>query len=110
MLDAEPVSDEAVRPLVKSDEDYRKVLENRVYQHVTSMVAGMHEYTAMEALHRFVQEGRYDIVILDTPPSRHALDFLEAPERLSRFLDGKIFRLFLPKEGGFFHRATGRII
>ncbi len=110
MLDAKLVSDEAVRRLMKSEEEYQKVLKNRVYQHVTSMVAGMHEYTAMEALHGFVKEGRYDLVILDTPPSRHALDFLEAPGRLSRFLDGKIFRLFLPKEGGFIHRAAGKII
>jgi anion-transporting ArsA/GET3 family ATPase len=110
MLDAKLVSDEAVRRLVKSPEDQEKVLQNRVYQHVTSMVAGMHEYTAMEALHGFVQEGRYDLVILDTPPSRHALDFLEAPGRLSRFLDGGIFRLFLPKEGGIFHRAAGKVI
>ena len=110
MLDAKLVADEAVRRLVKSEEDQEKVLKNRVYQHVTSMVAGMHEYTAMEALHRFVLEGRYDLVILDTPPSRHALDFLEAPSRLARFLDGKIFRLFLPREGGFFHRAAGRIV
>jgi anion-transporting ArsA/GET3 family ATPase len=95
---------------MKSEEEFQKVLKNRVYQHVTSMVAGMHEYTAMEALHGFVREGRYDLVILDTPPSRHALDFLEAPGRLSRFLDGKIFRLFLPKEGGFIHRAAGKII
>jgi len=110
MLDAKLVSDEAVRRLVKDEEDQKRVLENRVYQHVTSMVAGMHEYTAMEALHRFVQEGRYDIVILDTPPSRHALDFLEAPTRLSGFLDGRIFRFFVPKEGGIIHRAASRIV
>jgi anion-transporting ArsA/GET3 family ATPase len=110
MLDAKLVSDEAVRRLVKTEEEVKKVLENRVYQHVTSMVAGMHEYTAMEALHRFVAEGRYDLVVLDTPPSRHALDFLEAPGRLSRFLDGKIFRLFLPREGGIIHRAASKIV
>ena len=110
MLDAKLVSDEAVRRIVKSPEEARKILENRVYQHVTAMVAGMHEYTAMEALHRFVSEGRYDLVILDTPPSRHALDFLEAPSRLSRFLDGKIFRLFLPKEGGLLRQAAGKLV
>lgn len=110
MLDPKLVSDEAVRRLVKSPAEADKVLQNRIYQHVTAMVAGMHEYTAMEALHRFVDEGRYDLVILDTPPSRHALDFLEAPGRLSRFLDGKIFQLFLPKEGGLLRRAASSVI
>jgi anion-transporting ArsA/GET3 family ATPase len=110
MLDPKLVADEAVRRIVKSEDEADKILKNRVYQHVTAMVAGMHEYTAMEALHRFVEEGRYDLVILDTPPSRHALDFLEAPSRLSRFLDGKIFRLFLPKEGGLIHRAASKVI
>jgi len=110
MLDPKLVSDEAVRRLVKSPAEAERVLENRIYQHVTAMVAGMHEYTAMEALHRFVDEGRYDLVILDTPPSRHALDFLEAPGRLSKFLDGKIFQLFLPKEGGLLRRAASSLV
>src|SRR5262249_485995 len=110
MLDAKLVSDEAGRRLVKTEKEVKKVLENRVYQHVTSMVAGMHGYTAMETLHRFVAENRYDLVVLDTPPSRHALDFLEAPERLSRFLDSKIFRLFLPKENGLIHRAASKVV
>src|SRR5262249_19564947 len=54
MLDPKLVSDEAVRRLVKNDAEADRVLQNRIYQHVTAMVAGMHEYTAMEALHRFV--------------------------------------------------------
>ena len=100
MLDPKLVADEAVRRIVKNPGDIEKLFQNRIYQHVTSMVAGMHEYTAMQALHRFVLEGRYDLVVLDTPPSRHALDFLEAPGRLSRFLDGRVFRMFMPSGGG----------
>jgi anion-transporting ArsA/GET3 family ATPase len=110
MLDPKLVSDESVRRILKNPVEADRVLSNRIYQHVTQMVAGMHEYTAMEALHRFVDEGRYDLVILDTPPSRHALDFLEAPGRLARFLDGKIFQLFLPKEGGLIRRAASSLV
>jgi anion-transporting ArsA/GET3 family ATPase len=62
-------------------------------------MAGMVEYTALEALHDFVQDARYDLIVLDTPPSRHALDVLEGPRRLAAFLDGRIFQLFLPPEG-----------
>lgn len=110
MLDPKLVSDDAVRRLVPDPIEAQKVLDNRIYQQITSMVAGMHEYTAMEALHRLVNSGRYDLVVLDTPPSRHALDFLESPGRLSRLLDGRVFKLFLPKGGGLFARATSKIV
>jgi anion-transporting ArsA/GET3 family ATPase len=106
MLDAKLVSDDTVRRLVGNEEAARKVMQNRVYQHATAMVAGLHEYTAMEALHQFVTGGRYDLVVLDTPPSRNALDFLDAPRRLSRFLDGAIVRLFIPREAGVFNRTA----
>ena len=110
MLDPKLVSDESVRRLVKDEAEAQKIMQNRIYQHATSMVAGLHEYTAMEALHRFLTEGRYDLVVLDTPPSRNALDFLEAPGRLAKFLDGTIFRMFLPKEGGIITRAASKLI
>lgn len=110
MLDPKLVSDASVRRLTKTAEDAQRIMDNRIYQHATAMVAGLHEYTAMEALHRFLTEGRYDLVVLDTPPSRNALDFLEAPGRLAKFLDGTIFRLFLPKEGGIISRAASRLV
>ena len=65
------------------------MIGNRIYQQISGMVAGMHEYTAMEALYTLVNGGKYDLVVLDTPPSRHALDFLEAPRRLSRLVDSR---------------------
>lgn len=74
------------------------------------MVAGMHEYTAMEALHRLVHEGRYDLVVLDTPPSRNALDFLEAPRRLSGLVDSRAISAFLPKSDSMVARAASRVI
>ncbi len=110
MLDPKLVADGAVRRLTKTPEDAERILSNRIYQQVSTMVAGMHEYTAMEALHRLVHEGRYDLVVLDTPPSRHALDFLEAPSRLSGLVDSKAISAFLPKADSLVGRAASRVI
>ncbi len=110
MLDPRLVADEAVRRLSKSPEDAERILSNRIYQQVSTMVAGMHEYTAMEALSRLVSEGHYDLVVLDTPPSRHALDFLEAPHRLSGLVDSRAISAFLPSGDGVVARAASRVI
>ena len=72
---------------VDGGEDVRALLQNRVYQNVSSLIAGMQEYAAVEALHGFIVDDRYDLVVLDTPPSGNALRFLEAPSRANAFLD-----------------------
>ena len=110
MLDPKIVADEAVRRFARDDAEARAAMDNRIYQHVTALVAGLHEYAAMDALHRHSTSGQYDLVVVDTPPSRNALDFLEAPQRLARFLEGTIFRVFLPKRGGLFARATSKMV
>ena len=110
MLDSKLVADDAVRRFAGSEERARPVLENRLYQQATLILAGLHEYTAMKALHRFITSGHYDLVVLDTPPSRNALDFLEAPRRLAGFLDGAIFRMFMPSKAGLIGRAGVRLI
>ena len=103
------IADEAVRRLSGSREQSERFFSNRVYQQLSQMLAGMHEYTAMEALHRLLISGRYELVVLDTPPSRNALDFLEAPGRLASLLDGRIFKALTPKKGGLFTRAASKI-
>ena len=110
MLDAKLVADDSVRRFAGSEERARPILANRVYQQATTMLAGLHEYAAMKALHGFITGGHYDLVVLDTPPSRNALDFLEAPKRLAGFLDGAIFRMFLPSKSGLIGRAGSRLI
>jgi anion-transporting ArsA/GET3 family ATPase len=89
-----------VRRLTSSEVQANAILANRIYRALAELVAGMQEYTAAEALYGFVESGAYDIVILDTPPSRNALDFLEAPRKLSLFLDERIVGVFLPGSGG----------
>ncbi len=81
-----------------------RILKNRFYQHVSAALAGSHEYMAMEALLELARDERFDLVVLDTPPTRHALDFLEAPDRLLAFLDVSVLRFFL---GSYF--SAGRL-
>ena len=108
MLDPQSVSDAVVVRMV-SPENARRLLDNRIYREVTSMIAGMQEYTAVEALHGFVKDDSYDLVVLDTPPSRNALHFLDAPSRVGRFLDGRVFQIFTPNEGNAIRRAASKI-
>ena len=110
MLDPQTVSDAVVQRLSGSNESAKQLLNNKIYKNVTAMVAGMQEYTAVEALHGFVKDDAYDLIILDTPPSRNALHFLDAPNRITEFLDGRVFRFFLPKEGSLFQKATSKIL
>jgi anion-transporting ArsA/GET3 family ATPase len=72
-----------------------RILKNRFYHHVSAALAGSHEYMAMEKLLELASDDRFDLVVLDTPPTRHALDFLEAPDRLLGFLDVSVLRFFL---------------
>ncbi|MBM4780795.1 MAG: ArsA family ATPase, partial [Archangiaceae bacterium] len=83
-----------------------RVLQSRLFRHLSELVAGMQEYTAAEALYDLSTSGKYDLVVLDTPPARNALDFLEAPGKLARFLDERIINIFLPSTArGFFKKA-----
>ena len=110
MLDPAVVTSAVVKAEASSAEEETRMMNNRVFTHVKSMVAGLQEFAAVEALHIFVHEGRYDLVILDTPPSRNALQFLDAPLRAGKFLDGRIFRFFLPSEESLLRRAAGHIL
>jgi anion-transporting ArsA/GET3 family ATPase len=107
MLNPDVVFDSLVRRMATSEEQAERILESRLFRHLSELVAGMQEYTAAEALFELSSSGRYDLVVLDTPPSRNALDFLEAPGKLARFLDEKILNLFLPaKQKGLFRKAS----
>ncbi|CAN5238830.1 ArsA family ATPase [soil metagenome] len=78
------------------------ILNNPFYQSLSSSFAGTQEYMAMEKLGQLSAQGRWDLIIVDTPPSRSALDFLDAPQRMARFLDGRMLRLLTApaKAGG----------
>ena len=83
------------------------VLSNRIYIELSSAVAGSQEYMAMEKLDELHEEGRYDLLVLDTPPTRNALDFIDAPKQLAAFIDSRALQLFTTP-GRFGLRLFGR--
>jgi anion-transporting ArsA/GET3 family ATPase len=95
MLDTKRTFDALVERHMPDEAARRRVLENRFYGHVSSALAGSHEYMAMERLLDLEGDARFDLIVLDTPPTRHALDFLEAPDRLMGFLDTSVLKWVL---------------
>src|SRR5215212_2374706 len=107
MLDAKRTFDEVIERLAPDPSTRDEILANRIYQQLSNAVAGSQEYTAMSKLYDLHREGGFDLLVLDTPPSRNALDFLDAPDRLTRFLEGRALRVFL-RPTGFATRVVGR--
>jgi anion-transporting ArsA/GET3 family ATPase len=101
MLDMKRTFDEIVE--AHSDPDRAKqILANPFYQSLSSSLSGTQEYMAMEKLGQLHRSGAWDLIVVDTPPSRNALDFLDAPERMGRFLDGRLMKILAApaKTGG----------
>jgi anion-transporting ArsA/GET3 family ATPase len=94
-LDAKATFDRLVSREAKDAQARDRILENRIYRHLSGAVAGAQEYMAVERLHELVDEGRFERIVLDTPPARNALDFLDAPQRITRFIEGRALRLLL---------------
>src|SRR6201991_1845044 len=108
MLDAKRTFDELMEKLAPDERTRDEVFANRIYQQLSSAVAGSQEFTAIAKLYELDQSGEWDVLVLDTPPSRNALDFLDAPGRLTRFFQGRAIRMFL-KPAGPFGRGTGLV-
>ncbi|MBO0834705.1 MAG: ArsA family ATPase [Actinobacteria bacterium] len=108
MLDMKRTFDEIVEQHADPDRA-AQILANPFYQSLSSSFAGTQEYMAMEKLGQLRRAEEWDLIVVDTPPSRSALDFLDAPQRLSRFLDGRLLRLLTApaKVGG---RAYLRVL
>jgi anion-transporting ArsA/GET3 family ATPase len=98
-LDAKQTFDELIEREAPDTETRDAILANPIYRQLSNAVAGSQELMAMEKLHELHRSGRYDLLVLDTPPTRNALDFLDAPGRLSRFVDSRSLQFF---------RASGR--
>jgi anion-transporting ArsA/GET3 family ATPase len=107
MLDAKATFDELVARQAPDEESRDRVLGNRIYQQISNALAGSQEYMAMEKLFELHTEGRFDLLVLDTPPSRNALDFLDAPRRLTQFIEGRSLRVFM-RPTGLAARVAGR--
>jgi anion-transporting ArsA/GET3 family ATPase len=107
MLDAKATFDELVARQAPDEESRDRVLNNRIYQQISNALAGSQEYMAMEKLFELHTEGRFDLLVLDTPPTRNALDFLDAPRRLTQFIEGRSLRVFM-RPTGLAARVAGR--
>lgn len=120
MLDTAATFDGLVRRYAEDDAQLERILSNPFYRNMAGAMSGTQEYMAAEKLHELHGDERFDLVIVDTPPSRNALDFLEAPDVLARFLDHRLFKLLmLPTRGGLkvlgtaaqpVLRAIGRVV
>ena len=95
MLDTKTTFDDVVRRNAGSEEQAQAILDNKLYRNISGALGGTQEYMAMEKLYELHHLGRFDLVVVDTPPTRHALDFLDAPGRLLRFLNNRMFRLLM---------------
>lgn len=95
MLDTKRGFDEIIGKIAPSEEVVEKILANTIYQNLSTAMAGSHEYVAMQKFYELYIQGRYDVIVLDTPPTKQALDFLDAPGRLSDFLDRDVLKWFL---------------
>jgi anion-transporting ArsA/GET3 family ATPase len=117
MLDMKSTFDGLVARFAEGEEARARILENPIYQHVSDALAGSAEYAAMEKVFELSESGRYDLIVVDTPPSQHALDFLEAPRRMVEFLDSRLVALLVHPamaagRFGFkiFHRTSQRVL
>jgi anion-transporting ArsA/GET3 family ATPase len=108
MLDMRRTFDEMVVEY-SGPERAQAILDNQFYQTVATSLAGTQEYMAMEKLGQLVSQDKWDLVVVDTPPSRNALDFLDAPKRLGSFMDGRLWRLLLAPGRGIGRLVTGAV-
>ena len=95
MLDPKGTFDDLIARYSDSDAQAEDIRVNRIYRNLTGTLSGTQEYMAMEKLHELVEEGGFDVIVVDTPPSRNALDFLDAPRRLTHFLENRIFQALM---------------
>jgi anion-transporting ArsA/GET3 family ATPase len=100
MLDTKSTFDALVAKHAATPEQGERILANRFYRNISGALSGTQEYMAMEKLYELHDESDFDLVVVDTPPTRHALDFLDAPRRLSRFLEHRLFRMLVAPSRG----------
>jgi anion-transporting ArsA/GET3 family ATPase len=120
MLDTPAMFERVVRANAGDPAQADRIVQNRFYRNIAGALSGTQEYMASEAVHELHGDERFDLVVVDTPPSRNALDFLEAPGVLTRFLDHRVFKLMMmPTRTGFkvfsvatqpILRAIGRVV
>ena len=92
MLDTKASWDDLIRRHAPDPRTRDAIIANPLYENITSQFVQSHDYIAMERLHELHSSGRYDLIVVDTPPTRNALDFLAAPDRMEQFFGGRLLR------------------
>ena len=95
MLDTKQSWDDLVRRHAPDRETERRILSNPLYQNISGKFVQSHDYIAMERLYEIHSSGNYDLIVVDTPPTRNAMDFIEAPRRMADFFSSKLLRLLI---------------
>ncbi len=106
MLDPALTFRRVIESEASSPEQAERILRNRLFLNLTTTLSGTNEYMAAERLHQLDRDPRFDRIIVDTPPSRHVLDFLDSPGRLSRFVDHRLYRSVLAPRIGVLRPMT----
>ena len=109
MLDTKSTFDKVVTTYAPTPEQAERIIANRFYRNISGTLSGTQEYMAMEKLYELHAEGGYDVIVIDTPPTRNALDFLDAPKRMTDFFESRVLRWFLlpyMKAGGGFMKVA----
>lgn len=109
MLDMQTTFDRLIDRHATSPQEAAAITSNRIYRQLSSTLSGTQEYMAMERLHELHEEGAFDLLVIDTPPTRSALDFLDAPRRMTSFLEGRLLKLLL-KPGMVAGRGIGKVV
>ncbi len=95
MLDTKRTFDGMIERFAESESLRDQILENPIYQHVSNALAGSGEYAAMEKVLEVSEQGAFDLIVVDTPPAQHALDFLDAPMRMTEFFDSRLVQVLV---------------
>ena len=109
MLDTKTTFDQVVMQYAPTPEQAERIIANRFYRNISGTLSGTQDYMAMEKLYELYADGKYDLIVIDTPPTRNALDFLDAPRRMTDFFESRILRWFLlpyMKAGGGMMRVA----
>jgi anion-transporting ArsA/GET3 family ATPase len=95
MLDTKTTFDKVVTQYAPTPEQAERIINNRFYKNISGTLSGTQEYMAMEKLYELHADGGFDLIVIDTPPTRNALDFLDAPRRMTDFFESRVLRWFL---------------
>lgn len=109
MLDTKRTFDKIIEKYAPSEESKQSIFNNALYQHLSGMIAGSQEYMAMEKVYELYQKNKFDLLILDTPPTQHALDFLDAPQKMTQAVSDSILKWFL-KPSLFLGRSSLKLL